>query len=144
MKIGEKFLTNYDLWCLDLGYGLQPDWDDLKKLPEEEHDNWIHINELYHDFELRGMNSMECFIYFVESYMREIEFKQKPGRPLAITFEFSTSAESLAEKHKYIYEASKRIERGRWEIGYCETCFGYNEEAPFHVEVVWHGQNELY
>ena len=90
------------------------------------------------------MDSMERFVYLVEKYMRELEFKQKPGRPLNITFEFSTSAENLADKLKYIYEASKRIECGRWELGYCETCFGYNENTPFHVEVVWHNQNALY
>lgn len=63
-----------------------------------------------------------------------VEFEEHNRRyKCGITCEFSTSSDDFEDKVDYLMK--KNVRHGRWSIFRCETCCGYNEETPWHVQI---------
>ena len=53
------------------------------------------------------------------------------------TCEFSTSEMSLHQKNAYLFLVSQSLKHdGTWRMLLCDTCYGYNKEKMYHVEIV--------
>ncbi|CAH9014798.1 conserved hypothetical protein [Vibrio phage 277E43-1] len=76
---------------------------------------------------------IENFKKLVDEYTVEWDENMKSS-PVGVTLEFSTSSENFEEKVDYIMK--KRVHRGMWHIFKCDTCKGYHEDRPWHVQIV--------
>ena len=55
-----------------------------------------------------------------------------------VTCGFRIHKDVLAKTIEALGEASKKLEThgGYWIVRWCETCKGYEEDAPFHAEIL--------
>lgn len=68
-----------------------------------------------------------------ESIIKDLESEWNLNQYL--TCEFSTSEYNMLEKVMAMQASDRRLTNGRWTISYCETCKGYNESTPYHVQI---------
>jgi hypothetical protein len=59
------------------------------------------------------------------------EWNEKAGH---VNCEFSTGYDYLHEKCVFLHSIAPK--KGCWRLHFCQTCFGYHPEAPYHAQII--------